>query len=248
MRILQLSDLHLPAPHQPMPVPGPAREAYLERLGDALREIPADLVVLSGDLAATDPSDDVYEELAALLARCAGGRPVVAIPGNHDVGASLEQWFPAPGEVLSRGPEHCLSVEVAGQRLYFLDSGPGVVAPDALGWLRAEVVGASDRVHLFMHHPPLLAGVPFMDRNYPLANRDEVLAVLEAAPAGVAVFCGHYHCAREVVRGQVSVHLAPSALFQLDPEAGGLALLHTPPACRLVEIHEGGYRTWLREL
>lgn len=231
-----------------MPVPGVTRDAYLECLGRALREIPSDLVVLSGDLAATDPSEEAYSELAALCARCTDGRPVVAIPGNHDVGATLERWFPAPGRILSRGPQHCLATEATGQRLLFLDSGPGAVAPDALRWLSAEVEASAKRAYLFMHHPPVLAGVPFMDSSYPLVNHNEVLAVLEAAPHGAAVFCGHYHCARDVVRGRVAVHLTPSTLFQLDTEAGGPELLDRPSACRLIEIDGDGYRTWIREL
>ncbi len=244
MRILQLSDLHFPDRGERMPDPAATPEAYLETLRAALA-LSSDLVVLSGDLALQKPSDHIYSTLRDLVADA--GRPVVAIPGNHDVGGDLERWFPPP-EDASRGPDACFAASFVGQRLVFIDSAPGVVSGAAVTWLRGQVTGATSRVYVFIHHPPLLAGVRFMDRNYPLANRDEVLTVLEGCGGGAAVFCGHYHAARDVVRGRVAVHIAPSTLFQIDPEPEDFVIRSLRPACRMVDIDGDAYRTWVHEI
>lgn len=245
MRILQLSDLHFPAPLEALPEPCGSREEYLERLGSMLEEVDSDLVVLTGDLAMDVPSDEVYATLRDRF--CSAGRPVVAIPGNHDVGGSLARHFPPPRHA-APGPDHSFAATFGAHRLLFLDSAPGVVSARSLRWLGEQVAGSGSRVDLFVHHPPLLAGVPFMDRNYPLENRDEVMAVLERCPDGAAVFCGHYHTARDVLRGRVAVHIAPSTYFQLDPEQEELVIVSHRPACRLIELDRDGYRTWVREL
>ena len=244
MRILQLSDLHVPDRGEPLPGSWSTPEAYLATLRSALA-VPSDLVVLSGDLAMNEPSDHIYSTVRDLLADA--GRPVVAIPGNHDAGGVFERWFPAPAGA-SPGPEACFAWSFGGARLLFVDSGPGVVSAAAVGWLREQVEGSASRVYVFIHHPPLLAGVTFMDMNYPLENRNEVFAVLDDCGGGAAVFCGHYHSARDVVRGRVAVHLAPSTLFQIDPDEEDFVVLSDRPACRLVEIMDGEYRTWVREL
>lgn len=246
MRILQLSDLHFPDSGETIPVPGLTPTVYLKRLVAAVRDTAPDLVVLSGDLAMTGPSDHVYGTLREAFRPV--HQPVCVIPGNHDVPGSLGRFFAPPREVVSSGPEHCFAVVVGDRRVLFLDSSRAVVADDALAWLRAEIVAADERVYLFVHHPLMLAGTPFMDRNYPLENRDDVMTVLANCEAGASVFCGHYHCGRDLVRGGVVVHITPSCLFQLDPESDEAVVLPSPQACRVIDIDGSGYRTWIREL
>lgn len=246
VRILQLSDIHFPDRNEELPVPGLTTTAYLEQLATAVRDISSDIIVVSGDLSLNATSEYAYAALGELFEKA--GRPVYVIPGNHDIGGSPGDFFPPPGRVVSRGPEHCFTVSIAEHQLRFLDSSPGVVDEAALRWLREEISGSTSRAFVFMHHPPLLAGAPFMDHNFPLQNHAEVLAVLEACTSGVAVFCGHYHCARDLFRGAVAVHIAPSTLFQLDPEADEFVLLSSPPACRLIELEGDDYRTWVRAL
>lgn len=246
MRILQLSDLHFPDADEELPVSHLTAASYLELLAGALRGISADLVVLSGDLALHQPSEAIYRILSELCS--ATTVPVLAMPGNHDIGAPLERYFPTPGRLVSRGPEHCSTRELAGRRLLFLDSSAGRVSAAALDWLSGQLAAAGGRQYLFMHHPPLLAGAPFMDDNFPLENHAEVATRLAEVPAGVAVFCGHYHCARDLFRGRLAVHIAPSTLFQIDPGQAEFTILPLPPACRVVELGEGGYRTWCQPL
>lgn len=76
-RVLQLTDTHLSASSG---VP-----ATLQWLLDRAAEVPPDLAVLTGDIVEEDPDDEADRAFAATVLNglpC----PIVAIPGNHDIG------------------------------------------------------------------------------------------------------------------------------------------------------------------
>jgi len=76
-RVVQLSDTHLTPRHG---VPD-----TLQWLLDGINAAPPDLLVVSGDIVFEDPDDDADREFAhAVLTDVPC--PVLAIPGNHDIG------------------------------------------------------------------------------------------------------------------------------------------------------------------
>lgn len=81
-RIAQISDTHL-SDQKPFFV------ANFERVGEALRADPPDLVLNSGDISLSGESQE--SDLAAARARHDGiGLPVRFLPGNHDLGDSQD--------------------------------------------------------------------------------------------------------------------------------------------------------------
>ena len=70
-----------------------------------------------------------------------------------------------------------------------------------------------------MHHPPLHAGVPFMDNQHALKNREEVQSILFEHPFNVNIFTGHYHVEKMIRKKNIVVHITPSCFFQIAQES-----------------------------
>ena len=81
-RIAQISDTHLSAEK-------PFFVGNFERIGEALRAIPPDLVLNSGDISLSGESKESDLSAARALHE-AIGLPVRFLPGNHDLGDSQD--------------------------------------------------------------------------------------------------------------------------------------------------------------
>ncbi|MEO6038682.1 MAG: hypothetical protein ABIQ93_09735, partial [Saprospiraceae bacterium] len=90
----------------------------------------------------------------------------------------------------------------------------------------------------FMHHPPVLVGMPFMDTNWPFRRSEDLMKVLNRHPEPVYVFCGHCHTERVIHVGNVHVHITPSLYFQLSPETAEPVIEHTRIALRVIDFQE----------
>lgn len=243
MIIAQISDLHVDAPGRR----GVGDTDSIAALHRAVAHVNAldpapDLVLATGDLAATKGSADEYavlrEGLAALRA------PVYLIPGNHDSRDGLRAAFPDHGYLPAAGFLH-YAIEDRPLRLIGLDTtvpgeNGGLICAERRAWLADRLAEARDRPTLiFMHHPPFPIGIAAMDAMN-CRGGDALAAVVERNPQVERVVCGHVH--RPVVRrwaGTVAA-TAPSALVQLDLALGdreAVTWIHEPPAC-LVHIWE----------
>jgi len=105
IRLLHISDVHLGAPLGGF---GPAADERRRAIRDAFRRLPAraeswdvDAVLVTGDLFDGPEPDRTDVDLAReVLRRLADGRPVFAIPGNHDPAVnSGSPWHEMPGVV-----------------------------------------------------------------------------------------------------------------------------------------------------
>lgn len=211
--LIHVSDLHVGKRESPE-IAGP-----LARLID--RESP-DLIVASGDLTHRGRPDQ-QERAAAFLREL--GRPVLAVPGNHDIPhtfpARFTESFSAFRAVWgSTEPtftsERLAVVGINSVRPWHHQSGglPGTRA-DHLESALAAGAGGALRVAV-LHHQ--LANPPWRTRKRPLARRDEVLARFSAAGVEL-VLGGHVH--------QVSV--TRRAEFVAEQGAGGAPVLVTAP-------------------
>ncbi len=233
-RVAQITDIHIA--EDGVDTRGADVRENLARVLDAVRALRVDELVVSGDLCYRDPAPSIYAWLRPTLD--ALGTPYVVMPGNHDDTAMLLAAFgtPCSGERAAPGARGraFFTRESHGRTEIFLDTSTCVLPDDQLAHLE-EGLARSDRPIVWMHHPPLLAGVQYMDANYPLANHERVLGVLQAAAKPVDVFVGHYHVERTVRAGDVTVHLTPSTYFAIRPEPKEFAVEHTRPGFRLVE-------------
>ncbi len=216
MRIAFLTDLHLGVAGQ-----RPQGVDTRQNLLDALRflpEIKPDALVIGGDVCYDVGRSETYQWFRAQMQ--AVPYPWFAIAGNHDdsplMAHELELTYDFHGDELYFGRQF------GQQPVLFLDTGKGFCREDQWAWLRRRVgeLAGQDAL-LFMHHPPLRAGVGHMDTNYPFQESEKFLQTIQPLRR-VTVVCGHYHVEKVVQRDNLTVFLTPSLFFQMK---------HDPVAC-----------------
>ena len=193
--IAQITDIHVGfAPDdRPEELNLTRFRATLQRLIDGPNR--PDLLVLSGDI--TDHGDaDSFAKTAALLADCPF--PILPMVGNHDSRAGLLGAF---GQVVPAGGGflHYVVDAPLGLRIICLDTledgrHGGAFCDARAAWLAAQLADAPDTPTLiFMHHPPVVAGIDWMDpapdEPWMLRLRD----VLTGQSQVQAIHCGHLH-------------------------------------------------------
>jgi 3',5'-cyclic AMP phosphodiesterase CpdA len=225
-RVLHLSDLHF----------GAGDDAAIERGAPVLIDrFQPELVIASGDLSHRGRASQLGDSARFLRSL---GRPVLAIPGNHDIPYS----FPARFTRSFRAFEHqweTTEPTYSSPTLHVI--GLNSVRPwrhqsggirtgkltHAEARLREAPPGAY-RIVVLHHH---LIGAPWRSRKKPVARRNHVLGSLVAAGADL-ILAGHIHQATvserhefEISRGGergVVVSVAPG-LGQPRPKRQGEA-------------------------
>jgi 3',5'-cyclic AMP phosphodiesterase CpdA len=226
VRLLHISDLHA----------GSAEETQVERgLAPLIERVAPELVVVTGDLAHRGRRRE-HEQAAAFLRGL--GRPLLVIPGNHDIPYTFPARFTRPWAEFERqwervepvfSSESVVVVGLNSVRPWRHQSG-GIRRPqiDRTQELLAQAPEGALRVVALHHH---LIGAPWRSRKKPVAKRSEVLAGLVDAGAEL-ILAGHIHQAavserhefeveRDGLRG-VTVSVAPG-LGQPRPNRRGEA-------------------------
>lgn len=193
LKIIQVTDLHLTPPGIQHVGCDPR-----QRLDAAIASInaehaDADLVVITGDLAALGQAT-AYQQLRECLAELR--LPFRLCLGNGDHRARFRAAFPdvpadESGFVQS-------AVQIDGQHLVFLDtlaadgSHSGELCDARLSWLkhRLDEIGAAP-VLLFLHHPPFPIGIPLLD-SLALKSPERLASVLAGRNIR-HMFLGHLH-------------------------------------------------------
>jgi 3',5'-cyclic-AMP phosphodiesterase len=241
--IAQVTDMHIGPMNIKYRGIEPRRQ-FLDVLR-ALTKMKPDLLVLSGDLAAVEGEPEAYAWIRDVLVKFP--YPYLVMAGNHDHVVRMNNAFQFQESDISQGMLY-FSRTIKDKRLLFLDSSPYRVAKQQLEWLKEELNDYHKQVLLFIHHPPLRCGCPFMDDHHGLQNGEEVWQVLEQFPQIQHIFCGHYHAEKTVIQNGKSVHLTPSTVFQIDAENPKFAIAHTKPGWRMIEwsdMHVHTYVTYL---
>lgn len=233
MNIIQLTDLHIAEagvhPHQI-----DVRGNFIRAL-DAIAEHDHDLLVISGDICYDVGQAPTYMWVKAELE--ARNIPYAIIPGNHDDTAMMIDCF---------GLQHTASetqlfytiIGEADECLIFLDSSSQSISDLQLDYLRQQLLAHQQPVCLFIHHPPLPMGVPFMDSKHALRQPQQLLDILTAHPYPITVFSGHYHVEKSVRWRNVDAHITPSCFYQIDWKLADFAVDHTRIAYRHIVFEE----------
>ena len=239
MRIVQFTDVHIAA--DGIDTFGvDVRENFTKALKKIVKLKP-DKVVLSGDLCFKEPDVAVYKWIREAL-ETYGVKPLI-IPGNHDDNSELAQYFDL--ELID--DEIYFRTEVGGIDCLFLDTGRGVMSEKQLSWLKTSLIQGEPSM-IFMHHPPIDCGVPYMDDNHAFRGTEEFLNAIHHYSMHLPVFCGHYHVDRVVHKGNLSVIVTPSTFFQIRSDQAEFGIDHYRPGIRVIDIVHGGYRHWVEYL
>jgi 3',5'-cyclic-AMP phosphodiesterase len=193
--IAQMTDIHVGfAPDEkPEELNLTRFRATLARLIDGPNR--PDMLVLSGDI--TDHGDaESFAKTAALLADCPF--PIIPLVGNHDSREGLLGAFPqvVPAE---GGFLHYVIDAGMGLRLICLDTledgrHGGAFCEARADWLAARLAEAPHAPTLiFMHHPPVVAGIDWMDPAPDEAWIGRLRQVLAGQNQVQAIHCGHLH-------------------------------------------------------
>jgi Icc protein len=240
MRIVQMTDLHVGEEgEQGFGVD--VRANFLKIL-QATRQLQPDQIVVTGDLCLHHGSAKVYNWLKAHLDQLNISYEVIA--GNHDDSQLLATAFGKSAALA--GEELYFFKEWARVSCLFLDTRTAEMSAAQLQWLRDCLQTIQNQVIIFMHHPPILAHMPWMDEYYPFQMQEEIQEVFFAHPYPIQVFCGHYHIEKTIQQRNLSVHITPSCYFQIDPHSVDFKIDHYNIALREIEIEEDAIRHSVR--
>jgi 3',5'-cyclic AMP phosphodiesterase CpdA len=225
-RLLHLSDLHV----------GSHVESTLEAgLADLIARVDPELIVASGDLTHRGRPEE-HDQAADFLESL--GRPVLAVPGNHDIPYTPIARFARPYKEFERRWQTTRPI-YSSERLHVVGLNSvrpwvhqaGQVRPPQLAYAAEKLAEAPPealRVVVLHHH---LLGAPWRSRKKPVRDRSRVLGGLVDAGAEL-ILAGHIHQVAiserhefEVVSGDiqgVTVSSAPG-LGQPRPKRRGEA-------------------------
>lgn len=242
MKIIHITDFHLPAPGTPL-WGLDAHERTARCLADIARwHADAAFCVISGDLA--DKGDPaayrwITEQLEDFPLR------TFVIPGNHDERGALCEAFPH----LPRDPGGFLQYAHATPEgvFLFLDTLKGGTGSEGAycaarrAWLAKQLAAARGQgVWIFMHHPAFDIGLPYMDR-IKLEEPEAFAATLTGHDDIRHLFFGHVHRAVYVNWRGIPCTALPGTNHQipLNREAVGVPYSVEPPMYGVVLIEDG---------
>ncbi|NND31131.1 MAG: metallophosphoesterase [Saprospiraceae bacterium] len=238
MQIAFITDLHTGLTKE-LPFDVDVRQNFLKII-EVLKTRHFDLLVLGGDLCLHDGNAEIYTWQKRQLDSL--GKPYYVIPGNHDNQILLGNVFSKLK--LTGKNEIYYDLDFEQIALLFLDTGSKVTSDQQKSWLKTKLdLYQKKQILIFMHHPPALMGVPFMDREHALIDRAEILSLFLAHPNFLHVFSGHYHVERSLFIKNVAIHITPSLYIQIDPFVEDFRIDHRLIGFRMIQILDLGLRT-----
>jgi 3',5'-cyclic-AMP phosphodiesterase len=227
MDLIQISDIHLS--HDGSSVREIDVHGQFQSILTKAQDYPCDLLIISGDICSESGDIRTYKSLKALLEQ--KNLTYLIMSGNHDNSEVLASVFP-DGPALQGG-------ELFGRKedLLFLDTSSNSLSQQQLDWLYKE---DSKRPYLlFMHHPPKLMNMKFMDLKYPLENIKEVSQAFSKLKNCQGIFTGHYHCALKDSLHGIPLYVCPSTMMQLSPHKIEYEIVSTRAAFRIIKWKNG---------
>lgn len=239
MIVTQITDPHV-APEEERPFGVDTRARFLDSLDLQKREN-SSLLILTGDLSFRDGDRETYEWIKTHLD--ALRIPYRILAGNHDDSAVLASVFDN-SSALHPSNEMFYDEKTEDCHLLYLDSGAGILSPLQWQWFgdkMAEKTGL--RKVVFIHHPPIVCGVPYMDANYPFKQSKEFEQLIAKNQYSVDVFCGHYHIEKTVLKPGITVCITPSPFFTIDDRCDDFEEVPSRPCYRRIVLEKEEIQT-----
>lgn len=229
MKIIQLTDLHLGREGENTRGID-VRANFLKAL-DLVESYQPDCLVISGDICFRAPELPIYEWMAEKMEKIS--IPWEIIPGNHDDISMMRQVFDIEKDIKQDGLY--FSRTIGGEKMIFLDSGPATMGPPQLEWLRDQLSENQRDLIIFVHHPPILSGVPYMDSQHAFKSREELSEILTNHQHNLTIFTGHYHVEKTIRVKNLEINITPSTYFQISQHSVEFAVDHKRPGFRVIE-------------
>lgn len=247
LRVVQISDLHLfadPEGELKGLKPQAGVTAVLKTIQERYPHV--DQLISTGD--------HTHDELPATYLRL---REILQpwlpqfhlVPGNHDDREVIHEVF---GEYCPPDVNRIrFSFEAGGWQFFGLDSHVpgelyGEVGAEQWGWLEFEVGRESSKpTAIFLHHPPLPIGSPWMDK-IGLRDAERLPRILKSNPQVKFVSHGHIHQEFQGDCSGIPVMSCPSAAVQFRPRTAELEVDTLSPGFRVFELNDDG--TWHSEV
>ena len=236
IHVLQITDLHLRASAGARLI-GVDTDASLRAvLQAAMSTQQPDALLVTGDVA-HDPDPAAYQRCLDIIAEFYLG-PKLLLPGNHDVAAAM-----APSvyslQRLDIGDWTLLAMDS-----HVDDQPQAVVAPAHWRALQQQLLSLAERpVLLATHHPPVLIGCPWLDKDR-IKNGAELLDWAAANANVKALAFGHAHqevsALHESAAGDIALLGAPSTCFQFAPGSTRFSVTEQPPGYRAWQLYADG--------
>ncbi len=233
MKIVQITDIHIDHPDE-NPFRIDVRRNFQHVL-KAARAVDAEYLVITGDLCFAEGVADIYQWVYEQLE--AQDIPYDIISGNHDNTRLMAKVFQR--EHMISGDELYYARMLNKRLCLFLDSSKGKHSDNQLKWLKRQLKNADGPVIIFTHYPPMLAGVPFMDKKYALQDRVRLQKILQSYSSNLMIFCGHYHVEKTLLYENMIIQITPSCFFQIDPAEEDFKVDHHRIAFREINNQNG---------
>lgn len=235
MRIAFITDLHV-AGEDEKPLGVDVRQNFLNALQQA-KELHPLALVIGGDICYQSGDQAIYHWVCEQLRELPF--PTYLIAGNHDDVALLATEMKLTHHVQQGELYYAFPME--GYPTLFLDTSKGEMSPEQWTWLSEHLRALRDtNLVIFMHHPPLKAGVGHMDTYYPFKQSDQFIDLINEVPCHVTVFCGHYHVEKWIQRSNLTVLITPSLFFQMKHDPIEMVIDHYRPAVREINFTPNG--------
>lgn len=238
MRIIQLTDIHINKVGEET-YGIDIRKNFQEALEVILIHEP-DLLVISGDLCLFAPDVSIYQWIYEQLKNYS--LPYELMIGNHDDLEMMQSLFPSISKDVKEKSLYYTRT-FGDENIIFLDSGRGTIEENQLIWLQKELEKHPSTKIIFIHYPPFLAGVPFMDNKYPLLTRDGIQKVLLDHQKPISLFTGHYHVEKTLRRQNVDQNITPSTYYQLDGAVPDFKVHSKKRGYRMIDVLEEEVRS-----
>lgn len=251
LNIAWLSDIHIGmADDKPNGLD--VRRRFIAALED-IRTFKPELLVLGGDLCLDSGDPDTYKWVSDQISKhIADNCRVIAIPGNHD-SADLMEAIPNCRFISAPLPRKETIEAPSGPIHYLLfDSSSGLLGDSQLSWLERMLKETADEsadtypALIFIHHPPVVAGVRYMDEHYPLRDRQEFADIVTRSGRRCWIFSGHYHCDVQTALGNSTVFVCPTTYSPIHPTESTHQRDNVPPGWRLISIDKQGMHSYPR--
>lgn len=230
LHLLQITDTHLfadPSVEKNGLAPTLTLTSVLD---EALCERSPDLILATGDLA-QEPIHDTYLAFVRLIRDHYNG-PILAVPGNHDVGETMESVLSTDCVSMGRWRIVTLDTHVDYEVAGHVDS-------ENFDGLSLELEKSYEHFLVVGHHPLTDIGCAWLDAHR-VDNGEAVVELLETNPASNAYLCGHIHQEYDQVHNGIRYLATPSTCWQFAPNRDSFGFDNTPPGWRWLSLRDDG--------